>query len=351
MTDHGGEALPPPRRVTIRSVAADAGVSYQTVSRVLNGRADVAEGTRERVKAAMRALDYRPSLAARSLTRGRSGILAVVLPYGADVPFYDPYLLDVLRGITGAADASGNRVLLSTPTTATRVRAIEQLSEESFVDGVLIDGGMGEAGLSRLVGGGPPLVVMGYTRHPVCQVHPADDAAAYSVTQHLLALRHERIGVLAGPGEDEIAVGRRWEGVHRALGQAGVDLEDGLVEAGDWTALSGELYAESLLAMPRPPTAVLAFNDRMALGIIRRVRRAGWDVPGRLSVTGFDDVHAARVSTPPLTTVHLGSEDVGRTAVRMLLDCIDDSRRRLPQEVTLPAHLVVRESTAPPNRP
>jgi DNA-binding LacI/PurR family transcriptional regulator len=316
-----------------------AGVSHQTVSRVLNDSAKVRPETRERVLRAMRQLDYRPNSVARALVTGRSRTVGVVT---FDTVLYGP--ASTLFGIEKAAHAAGyfvSIISLRSLDRASVLSALERLQAQG-IDGILII-----APHVRTAN-----VMLNLPAHvPVVAVEagPDDDvpvvvidqvAGARAATEHLLGLGHRTVWHIAGP-EGWLEARRRIDGWQSALRRAGADVPEPLV--GDWSPRSGYDIAQRLLADPAV-TAVFAANDQMALGVLRRLHESGRDVPGDVSVVGFDDIPEAAFFTPPLTTVRQDFGEMGRQSVLTLLARIDDVDSPSRRVVVAP-ELVVRAST------
>lgn len=332
------------RPVVMEDVAELAGVSAMTVSRVLNSPEKVRPATRARVVAAMKELDYRPNLAARVLVTGRSGVLGVV---SFDTTLYGP--ASTLYGIERAAREHGyliSIVSLSALNRKTIGEGIDRLRGQN-VDGIIIVAPHESAaeGLRDL----PPdlaLVVVGAADDlpfPLASVDQFDGAAR--AVRHLLSLGHETVRHLSGP-PDWVDAHARVAGWRAALAAEGREAPDAFV--GDWSAQSGYRLGQRI-ARDRSVTAVFAANDAMALGLLRALREAGRDVPGDVSVVGFDDVPESPYFSPPLTTVRQNFDEVGQRAFRLVLDRmnvpdLDYSRERRVVE----PELVVRESTVPP---
>lgn len=335
-------------RPTLRTVATAAGVSHQTVSRVVNADPTVTDAVRERVLSAMRLLGYRPHAGARALASGRTEIAGIVLPHDPGFAFSNDHLIRLVRGADQELASRGYGLLLSTrevpddPSSAYR-----RFVQRRQVDGLLVEAGAGGEALTALRSAAYPTVVIGYTDEDLPCVHPDDEGGAYAVAQHLLALGHRRIAVVGGPPENALAMGARLRGLRRAFADARRAVPDDLMEHGDFTPGSGYAAAERLLARADPPTAIFAFNDGMALGALRRLREHGHAVPGAVSVAGFDDTEAADLVDPRLTSVGLHSVDVGRRAAQILFDLID-GRPPAQREHVMPSTLKVRASTAPP---
>ncbi|RME49761.1 MAG: LacI family transcriptional regulator [Caldilineae bacterium] len=336
------------KRVTIKDVAAEAGVSYQTVSRVINHHANVRPETRARVLAAIERLNFRPNLAARSLPRQRSFIIGLVIPYEADYLFRDPHLLAQISGIDAEANARGYNLLLSTDGgSGDDLEAFERLLRNQVADGVLVvETACSHIGCALLAQEHYPFVSLGYAPGvtPSYAVHADDREGARQATHHLLEKGHRRIGIINGPPTGAVqAMEERLGGHQQALQEAGLSFDPALMVYGDYTRPSGQRATEQLLALPDPPTAIFAFNDRMAIGAIWAIWAAGLRVPQDIAVVGFDDIPPAADFSPPLTTVRQPSKQIGAIATRLLFDVIE-GHSPSENEVVLPAQLIVRES-------
>ncbi|MEY9932388.1 DNA-binding LacI/PurR family transcriptional regulator [Catenulispora sp. GP43] len=332
----------------MRSVAEHAGVSHQTVSRVVNGDPTVTDAVRERVVAAMTELGYRPSAGGRAMARGRTEVVGLVIPHDPGFAFANDHLIRMMTGAEQELAGRGYGMLLSTrETSKDPASAYRRFDRRRLVDGLIVEGGGGTAALPHLVELGYPVVVIGYTEDDLPMVHPDDEGGAYAVTQHLLALGHRRIGVVNGPPESRLAMAARLRGFHRAYSDARIEPAPDLMVHGDFTFESGYAAAQRLMAPPHPPTAVFAFNDAMALGVLRWMRENGRKVPGDVSVAGFDDTSAAILGETPLTSVALQSVDLGRRAAQILLDLLDGNATH-NDETIMAGRLMVRASTAPP---
>ncbi len=319
-------------------VARLAGVSHQTVSRVLHDSPNVREETRERVLSAIRQLDYRPNSMARALATGRSKTLGVV---SSDTTQYGP--ASTVLGIEQAAHEAGYAVSVSSLRTLNRGTvsdAIQQLRDQG-VDGVAIIAPH-RAGVEALrhVRPGFPVVAVEAGQNPSISSATVDQrAGAAAATRHLLNLGHKTVWHLAGPPDWQEAE-ERIIGWKTTLEASRVPVPEAL--RGDWTPRSGYELGESLLRI-KGVTAVFVANDQMALGLLRRLHETGKVVPRDISIVGFDDIPEAAYFTPPLTTVRQDFSELGRRCLRLLLARIEGD-----QEVTrviVPPELVAREST------
>jgi DNA-binding LacI/PurR family transcriptional regulator len=322
-------------------VAALAGVSHQTVSRVINGSDHVRPETRQRVLAAMGRLDYRPNPAARALVTGRSSTLGVV---SFDTTLYGP--ASTLFAIEQAAHAAGYFITIVSLLALDRdsvLGAIERLRVQG-VDGILVI--TPHEGAANALVGLPttvPIVAVeaaGADSVPLVAVDQL--SGAVSATQLLLDLGHRTVWHVAGP-QDFVEAQQRREGWRATLEAAGAEVPPVLV--GDWSPRSGYQLGQRLAQDPGV-TAVFVANDQMALGVLRAMHEYGRHIPREVSVVGFDDVPEAQYFTPPLTTVRQNFAEVGRGSLRLLLDVMRGGQSA--QHLTVAPELVVRRSTAPP---
>jgi LacI family transcriptional regulator len=336
------EPAPDETRVTLVQVAKLAGVSPTTVSHVLSGKRWVAEGTRRTVQEAIAHLGYRPNNVARSLRTRRSKMVAVVVPDITN-PFYGV----LTRGLADAVDGAGYGTYVCN-TDGDRGREDAFLADvvDRGVDGLVMAAGdvtaqvrVGPAGL------GVPAVCVGGALDDdphVDLVTPDDGVGSYGLVRHLIARGGRRIAMIQGPPASGTA---RDEGYRRAMGEAGLLVEADLVVPGDWTRPGGRKAMHLLMSGPVRPDAVFCANDMTAIGAIDALRDLGLAVPADVAVAGFDDVDAATIVSPPLTTVRNPAYETGYTAGELLLGRILGSYTGEGRTVVLPCPLVVREST------
>jgi DNA-binding LacI/PurR family transcriptional regulator len=332
----------PPRSAVMSDVAELAGVSHQTVSRVLHDSPSVRPATREKVLAAMKELDYRPNSAARALVTGRTRTLGVI---SFDTTLYGP--ASTLLGIERAAHDADYFIIIVSLRSFTResvLAALDRLRDRG-VDGIVVIAPLETAYEAlRDLPAGPPVVAAdaGPDEVPVAEVDQV--AGAQLATRHLLDLGHRTVHHIAGP-PDFLESRRRAAGWRAALRDAGAP-QPAMV-AGDWSARSGYDLGRELLEDPEV-TAVFVANDHMALGLLRVLHERGRSIPGAVSVVGFDDIPEGAFFTPPLTTVRQDFDEIGRRSLALLLASIEDGRRPALRRVVVAPELVVRESTAPP---
>lgn len=331
-----------PRAVTIAAIAEEAGVSVPTVSRVLNGRSDVAPRTRERVERLLRESGYRKR-------GGRAEGAGVI-----DLVFNDldsPWAVEIIRGVEDAAHAAGVGTVVSAihrEAGATRQWLSNVRTRES--DGaVLVTTGLDPLLHAELKSLRVPAVVIDPAGVPDLQVPTiasSNWAGGVSATEHLVSLGHRRIAHVTG--RPTLLCSRaRLDGYRAELQAAGLTADPDLVVEGNFDFESGFRAGRRLLDLAQPPTAIFAASDQMALGVTEALRRARLSVPDDISVVGFDDLPLVRWSSPPLTTVSQPLVAMGRLAVHTVLRLVQGDRLESTR-VELATTLVVRDSTAPP---
>ncbi|MDR1393961.1 MAG: LacI family transcriptional regulator [Bifidobacteriaceae bacterium] len=336
-------------RATIADVAAAAGVSLSTASVALNGRPGVSEATRERIRQVARDLEYSPSLRARSLVTKRAYSIGFVVQSPATVMSADPFFGSFIAGIQVAISAAGYvMVLLVSPSLSQTEDLYRELAQSRRVDGVLIDQlRVNDRRLELVRELGLPAVAIAPSSVtlPLPMAHQSAGGAIVRLVRRLLHLGHRDIAHVAGPPDYVHSIERRdaWESTLRQAG-----LTPGPLIQGGFTMSAGQLAAEELLALQHLPTAVVCANDLAAIGLIAGLQAAGIDVPGRVSVTGFDGIELGAYTTPKLTTVQATPDQVGRIAASMLLELIDQPDRQ-PWAVEVPlGPMIPGASVAPP---
>src|SRR6266567_8454423 len=332
-------------RPTIRQIADLAGVSIATVSRVLNGRGDVSDETRDLVSRVIRENGYTANRNARGLSAGRTGLVGILVPL-----VYPAYFSAILAGAAEALSERGLQIVLS-PTGGEHDREVSVLDRlHGLTDGALIilpEESSDE--LERLLDDGYRFVVVDPLMplaERIPSVSAANTSGADQAMQHLLELGHQRIAQIMGPS-GWLATEDRRRGYRAALAAAGI-LPDPVLEVESTPEiLPGREAAGHLLDLPEPPTAIFAFNDDIAIGAVQAARARGLRVPEDLSIVGFDDVEHATIVVPTLTTVRQPLAEMGRTAVSLLIRLLERQRFET-LHVELATRLVVRDSTAPP---
>jgi LacI family transcriptional regulator len=331
-------------RATIHDIAARAGVSVTTVSRVLNGRPDVSEATRASVLKQVEQTGYESNRSARGLVSGSNGLIGVTVP-----AIQAEYYGGLLAGVAEALDEHDLRVVLC-PTRNDHEREVALLSRlmHGTTDGaILIHPTESNEELLGTRQQGYPLVVIDpplSIDRSIPVVASAHWSGGRVATEHLLELGHTRIGVVTGPARWS-ASKDRLAGYRSALQAGGIEPDAELSQEADFTVEGGQRAAELLLDLRERPTAIFALNDNMAVGVLHAAKRHGIRVPEELSVVGVDDAGLAATVVPRLTTIRQPLQEMGRVAVSLLWRILE-GRQIEAAPVLLSTQLMVRESTA-----
>jgi DNA-binding LacI/PurR family transcriptional regulator len=328
--------LRPQTRVTIADIALAAGVSSPTVSKVINGRADVAAGTRARVEALLEEHGYRRRGRARAR---RIDLLDLVLN-----ELESPWAIEIIRGVEEVAREHRLGVVLSAQEGPGALGRswVEAVAARRSAGVILVVSDLSRSQVARLRARNVPFVVVDPAGEPapdVPSVGATNWAGGLAATRHLLRLGHRRIGMIGGP--PTILCSRaRVDGYRAACDTAGVPPAPELIRWGDFHVEGGYQQGRALLGLAEPPTAIFAGSDIQAFGVYQAARDVGLEVPADLSVVGFDDLPMARWAWPPLTTIRQPLTEMAATAARLVLGNGEDTR------VELATSLVERESTA-----
>ncbi|GIF77943.1 LacI family transcriptional regulator [Asanoa siamensis] len=325
--------------MTLVQVAKLAGVSPTTVSHVLSGKRWVAESTQETVRDAIRQLGYRPNNVARSLRTRQSKMVAVVVP---DIT--NPFYAVLTRGLADAVDGSGyGTYVCNTDGNPDRENSFLADVVDRGVDGVVmasgeVTGGVGPGGLgvpAVRIGGDPD------NDPHVDLVAPDDQFGSHAAVRHLVERGRRRIAMIEGPHASGFG---RETGYRQALAESGIPVDPDLLIRGDWTRPGGRKAMHALMALPSRPDAVFCANDLSAIGAIDAAHELGLGVPADVSIVGFDDVDAATIVNPPLTTVRNPAYETGYAAGELLLSRVNGGYAGDGRTVVLPCLLVVRQS-------
>ncbi|GAA5087291.1 LacI family DNA-binding transcriptional regulator [Microbacterium yannicii] len=335
--------MAPTQRVTLKEIAAQTGVSLTTISKVLNGAADVSSATRALVEEQLRRSGYR-----RRKSKDRREYIEVVL-HELD----GDWALAVIEGVRESAAEVGLAISLS-------VSGDRRAPGAEWLDAVVRRGPTGiillfadvpPQGRATLKARGIPFVVIDPAGDPapgIPSVGSANWSGGLAATRHLLELGHRRIAVITGP-EEVMSSLARLDGYRAAMTSAGMAIEPEWIRYGDFQREGGERHAGELLGLADPPTAIFAGNDLQALGVLYAAQARGVAVPGGLSVVGYDDLAIAELASPRLTTVHQPLREMAEQATKLLLQQLDDPQPEVTR-VELATSLVLRDSTAAPAR-
>ncbi|WP_421567084.1 LacI family DNA-binding transcriptional regulator [Stenotrophomonas sp. PD6] len=335
--------------VTIDAVAAHAGVSAMTVSRVINGHSSVRDDNRERVMRSVLELDYRPNLAASALAAAQHTCIALIYTNPSS-----SYLRELLVGaMRGSTRAAAQMVIATWDGLGPKARreAARQLC--SSVAGVILPPPLCESKeiVDAFVNAGIPVVSIASSHFSdrISCVRIDDRMASQEMVAHLIAHGHTRIGYITGD-PNQTASAHRWQGYRDALAAAGIGYDAALVQPGYFTYRSGLEAAETLLTLPQPPSAIFASNDDMASAVVSVAHRRGLEVPGDLSVVGFDDTSASTMVWPELTTVHQPVAEMADAAIDILLREVRRSPAspRVTVNQVLAHALILRDSVSRP---
>lgn len=332
---------------TLQDVAKHAGVSIATVSKVLSNTPYFTDATRDKVMAAVKELGYRPNLAARALSSGRTHTLAVVFPHIYDTIFKDPLVMQILEGIEVIATAQSYNLLLSTPRLNGNSldEQYHRLIQSGYVEGVITIDNVPLASAAQVAQDfNIPTVVIGLQSGEYV-VRNDDCEGGRLQMRHALDLGHRDIGLIAVDAGLNLAIAERVTGIREVAAANGLNLDALPVALGDFSEASGARALKELLDTYPDLTAVICLNDRMALGAIQAARAHGLHVPDDLTIIGYDDIPIAAMVTPPLTTINQNAQRLGEDAARMLFDVLKDNQ---PTPVVYQPTLIVRGTSAAP---
>jgi LacI family transcriptional regulator len=306
------------RTVTIQDVAKTAGVSVSTVSRVLNGKVDVASDTQDRILSVIDDLGYTTNLAARSMRSQKKNLVGLIMP---DIAY--PFAVEVMKGVNRAiAESEFDLLVYTTGDVRKSGRAFHEqkyvsLLTNSISDGVILVAPVaGEFNIDAPIVSIDPLA--SNPNYPA--VHATNFQGAMDAMEYLLGLGHRRIGYISGRAELESS-NRRLKGYREALEKAGIPIDEKLIVSGDYTTETGVSGARELISLDDPPSAIFASNDQMAMGVFQVAQELGIRIPEDLSVIGFDNITESKYMG--LTTVDQFISDMGYVATQMLIRIIN----------------------------
>jgi LacI family transcriptional regulator len=331
-------------KVTIYQVAEKAGVSISTVSKALSNKNGISASTRQQVWDAAQSLGFVPSLAARSLTGGRTGIIGLLVPYSPEQLFADPHLLGNIHGIEQALNEQNYNLLLATAQKEhDPASSYERLFRANYFDGVIVmetqESRQHELH-RRLAQNEMPWVILGYPAGitPCYSVYADDYQGGQLAAQHLLALGHTQLGIVSADPRPS-AFDERLRGFEQVLKQNNLSLSDSNIFFGDMTRESGYKLAPKLFKSKA--TAFFALNDRMALGIMDWAYENNISIPEDISIIGYDDISDAK--SAKLTTIKQPAIEMGREAVHLLFRLLNNENP--PSRIVTPATLIHRQTT------
>lgn len=329
---------------TLQDVAKRAGVSAATVSKVLSNTPYFSEATREKVMEAVRELDYRPNLAARALSSGKTNIVAVVFPFIYDAIFKDPLVMRVLEGIEAVCTEHKYNILLSTP----RLTGDEpddhyrRLIQSGYIEGLIAIDNVESVSFAKVAeDANIPTVVLGH-HEGAYRVQSDNFSGGQLLMQAILEHGHEKIGFISVKPEMNIAIQRRVEGMLDIYRHANIDFEIPIIES-DFSSQGGAKACKTLLEQHPDLSVIVGLNDRMAIGAMNAIQQMGKHIPDDLSVVGYDDIPMASTAQPGLTTINQKPVELGRAAADLLLKRLNGEK---PSNVVISPIPVIRGSLA-----
>ncbi len=331
-------------KVTLKTIAEEAGLSITTVSRALAGYNDVNEETRQRIIAIAERLGYEPNLAARHLRSKQTNTIGMIIPLA--LRFSDPFFMELLSGVGRQASEYGYDLLLSAQQPGEEeLHTYRRMVASSRIDGMVVARTLKhDPRIEFLQAAHHPFVVFGRSEiddYPYIDVDGT--AGMQEVIRHLVALGHRRIAIILPPRELAFTTAR-YEGYVQGLAEAGLSPDEAYIVESDLSQAGGHAAALRLLALAEPPTAIAACNDMMAIGAIQAITASGLEAGRDIVLTGFDDIPQATHVTPALTTVQQPIYDIGRRALDMLIQVIRHEPLDNPQVILKPK-LIIRESS------
>lgn len=308
---------------TIKDVAARAGVSPSTVSRVVSNHPRISEKTKRQVRLAMEELGYHPNVLARSLAKKSAEAIGVLIPSTTEEFFLNPFFPELLRGISEVTKREGYDILLTTSGSGREdQQSLERMIHGKRVDGVLLLSSRMHDPLMQVLKEHPfPVTLVGRPEIdlPITWVNNDNIDAGYQATRHLIGLGHQRIGFLGG--DEALLVTRdRLHGYHLALDEAGIPTDRRLMFSSSFMEQGGYMGMMRLLALPDRPTAVVASDDLLAFGAMRAAGELGYRIPEDIAVVGFNNVKLCEMSNPSLTSVDVHIYELGKKAALLLID-------------------------------
>lgn len=334
----------PMPELTLEDIAKLVGVHRSTVSRVVNGAANVSPAVRKRVLKAIHDTGYHPNAAARTLATQRSWMIGLVLPHSVSAFFTDPFFPQLTQGIAfGCNNHDYTLSLFLVGNKEDEGKITPRISRRGLLDGLLIQTGQpGDSLYQRLTRSSIPSVVLGRPAQPegITYIDVDNVRAAFTATRHLLDVGYGRIAAITGAPDSTVSVDRT-DGFLKAMASAGAAVDPDLIAEGTFTELSGYTAMKRLLE--HHPEAVFAFSDSMAVGAMRAVQEAGLRIPEDIAFMGFDDVPLATLTKIQLSTIRQPILQFGIKAVELLIDVIENGKNPA-RRIILDTELVIRDS-------
>lgn len=333
--------------VTIKDVARKAGVSPSTVSRVISGHPRISEKTAQRVLRVMDELGYHPNIMAKSLISKTTNTLGIILPRPAEELFQNYFFHEAIRGILSHANRSGYDLLMAAGSNEKEeMDAVMRLVRGGRVDGIiLLSSKTHDPLIAFLEQSDFPFVIIGRSaEYPDAYTVDNDNVqAAYDATMHLINQGHRWIGFVSGPPELTVSQDRM-EGYRKAMREAGLEVRDEWIVETEFLQESGYRAMSMLMNLPERPTALVAIDDVVAFGILHGLSELGYRVPDDMSIVGFNNISLAELSSPPLSSIDIGTYQIGYLTSRTLIQLIRGEPVH-QRRILVPHRLIIRESS------
>ncbi|WP_308636760.1 LacI family DNA-binding transcriptional regulator [Paenibacillus silvisoli] len=336
--------------VTIKDIAKIAGVSPSTVSRVVSNHPRISQETSRKVKAIMDQLGYHPNMMAKSLVSKTTQTIGIVLPRPAEELFLNFFFGELIRGIVTQATRAGYDMLMTTVTSdSNELEAISRLVLGRRVDGILLlSSRTSDPIIGFLKQQNFPFVLIGRSDEfpDVLSIDNNNIQAAYDATGHFIAQGHKRIGFISGP-PNLVVSQDRLAGYKKALKEANLPFQQEWVLEGDLLQQSGYRAMSFFMSLPDRPTALVIFDDLLAFGVLRGLTELGYSVPLDISIVSFNNIPLSELASTPISSVDIGTYQLGYTASQSLLRIVQDEPL-LQNQIIIPHRLIVRESSINP---
>lgn len=333
--------------VTLKDIAKKAGVSITTVSRVINNKDSIIpikEDTKNRVLEIAADLNYRPNINARSLSTKKSYNLGLILDY------LDPYFSDIVNSIEKSSREKNYNLILSMLNDKSFEEIINNLLYQSSIEGILIGGTKKLIKKNKIFNKlkklNVPIVLIAHYFNDIPSINIDDFKGGYLAAEHLVELGHQRIAIITGPDYKNRKDSRqRLMGYKKALTDNSIELKKEYIYEGNYSYHSGYQNMKKILSRPELPSAVFASEDQMALGALKAAYEMKVKIPQDISLIGFDNIIQSRYSTPSLTTISQPKREMGRSAINLLVDLIENKEDSTLKQQLFDPKLVIREST------
>ncbi|GMK41597.1 LacI family transcriptional regulator [Paenibacillus sp. CCS19] len=333
--------------VTIKDIAKLAGVSPSTVSRVVSNHPRISLDTSRKVKQIMDELGYHPNMMAKSLVSKTTNTLAILLPRPAEELFQNDFFGELLRGILTQANRAGYDMLLTTATGEhDEIETVSRLVRGRRVDGIiLLSSRVNDPIVAFLASSEFPFVLIGRSEsHPdVLSINNDNKQAAYDATVHLITQGHERIGFVSGPANLTVS-NDRLQGYRQALEAHKLPIRSDWTVEGEFLQESGYRAMSLIMSLPERPSALVVIDDVVAFGVLRGLNELGYKVPDDISLVSFNNISLSELATPPISSIDIGTYQLGYTAAQTLVRAINEETIHQKQLI-IPHRLMVRESS------